>query len=107
MDHYPLMFTRLVVAVVAAACGVLTATAVEWSFDHNATRKGNIAIVDTQGKRTGGAVHGKIDLGGMTGGVRATIRARGRGIGRSEKSYFGLEFMFRYIDPATGAARWP
>ena len=101
------MFTRLVVAVVAAACGVLTATAVEWSFDHNATRKGNIAIVDTQGKRTGGAVHGKIDLGGMTGGVRATIRARGRGIGRSEKSYFGLKFMFHYIDPATGAARWP
>ena len=101
------MFGRLVVALAAAAYGVRAATAVEWSFDRNAMRKGNIAVVDTKGKRTGGAVHGKIDLGGMTGGVRATIRARGRGIGRPDKSYFGLKFMFHYIDPTTGAAMWP
>ena len=95
------------IALALAAGIAFPAVAVEWSFDHNAAREGDIAIVDTQGKRTGGAVHGKIDLGDMTGGVCATIRARGRGIGRPEKSYFGLKFMFHYIDPATGAAKWP
>ena len=80
---------------------------VSWSLGRNATREGDIAIVDTKGKRDGGAVHAKLDLGGMTGGVRATIRARGRGIGRPDKSYFGLKFMFHYADPETGAAKWP
>ena len=33
-------------------------------------------VVDAQGKRDGGAAHAKLDLGGMTGGIRATIRER-------------------------------
>ena len=98
---------RTSIAIVAAAGIAFPVAAVEWSFDHNATREGDIAVVDTHGSREGGAVHGKIDLGGMTGGVRATIRARGAGIGRPEKSYFGLKFMFHYIDPETHAAKWP
>ena len=81
--------------------------AVKWSLDRNASRSGDIVVVDTHGSREGGAVHGKIDLGGMTGGIRATIRARGTGIGRPDKSYFGLKFMFHYIDPETHAAKWP
>ena len=94
-------------AAFAAAGVAFPAAAVDWSFDQNATREGDIAVVDTHGSRDGGAVHGKIDLGGMTGGVRATIRARGQGIGRPDKSYFGLKFMFHYIDPETHAAKWP
>ena len=94
-------------ASVFESLGALPSAAVDWSFDHNAAREGDIAVVDTHGSREGGAVHGKIDLGGMTGGVRATIRARGAGIGRPDKSYFGLKFMFHYIDPETQAAKWP
>ena len=78
-----------------------------WSFDRNASREGDVGIVDTHGSREGGAVHGKLDLGGLTGGVRATIRARGSGIGRPDKSYFGLKFMFHYLDPETKSAKWP
>ena len=78
-----------------------------WSFDRNASREGDVAVVDTHGSREGGAVHGKLDLGGLTGGVRATIRARGTGIGRPDKSYFGLKFMFHYLDPETKSAKWP
>ena len=92
---------------VAAAGIAFPAAAVEWSFDRNAAREGDIAVVDTHGSREGGAVHGTLDLGGLTGGVRATIRARGAGIGRPDKSYFGLKFMFHYIDPETHAAKWP
>ena len=84
-----------------------TQPAVEWSLDRNASRSGDIIVVDTHGSREGGAAHAKIDLGGLTGGVRATIRARGVGIGRSDKSWFGLKFMFHYLDPATQAAKWP
>ncbi len=98
---------RHILVAFAAAGIALPAAAVEWSFDHNAAREGDIAIVDTHGSREGGAVHGKLDLGGLTGGVRATIRARGAGIGRPDKSYFGLKFMFHYIDPETRAAKWP
>ena len=98
---------RTLIAVVAAAGSAIPAAAIDWSFDHNATREGDIAVVDTHGSREGGAVHGKIDLGGITGGIRATIRARGVGIGRPDKSYFGLKFMFHYIDPETHAAKWP
>ena len=97
---------HILVAVVAAGMAI-PAAAVDWSFDHNAARDGDIGVVDTHGSREGGAIHGKLDLGGMTGGVRATIRARGKGIGRPDKSYFGLKFMFHYIDPETKAAKWP
>ena len=92
----------------AAAFAVFpAAAAVDWSLGCNATREGDIITIDTQGRRNGGAAHAKIDLGGMTGGVRATIRAKGRGIGRPDKSWFGLKFMFHYRDPASGAERWP
>ncbi len=94
-------------AALAASANSTASTAVEWSFDHNAARAGNIAVIDTHGRREGGAVHGTLDLGGLTGGIRATIRARGKGIGRPDKSYFGLKFMFHYIDPETRAAKWP
>ena len=94
-------------ALVAAAGIAIPAAAVDWTFDRNAARDGDIGVVDTNGSRDGGAIHGKLDLGGMTGGVRATIRARGKGIGRPDKSYFGLKFMFHYIDPETRAAKWP
>ena len=80
---------------------------VEWTPGHNAVREGDIVVIDTHGSREGGAAHAKIDLGGLTGGVRATIRARGTGIGRPDKSWFGLKFMFHYLDPATKAAKWP
>ena len=82
-------------------------SSVAWSLDRNASRSGDIIVVDTHGSREGGAAHAKIDLGGLTGGVRATIRARGAGIGRPDKSWFGLKFMFHYLDPATQAAKWP
>ena len=78
-----------------------------WSLGHNATRSGDIAVIDTHGSRAGGAVHATLDLGGLTGGLRATIRARGAGIGRPDKSWFGLKFMFHYLDPLTKAAKWP
>ena len=100
--------TFAISACLALAAGTaLSAAAVDWSFDQNAARDGDIAVVDTHGSREGGAVHGKLDLGGMTGGIHATIRARGKGIGRPDKSYFGLKFMFHYIDPETHAAKWP
>ena len=80
---------------------------VAWVLGENASRKGDVAVVDTHGARTGGAVHAKLDLGGMTGGFRATVRARGAGIGKPDKSWFGLKFMLHYVDPATKAAKWP
>ena len=95
------------VALAAAGISISAAASVEWSLGHNAVREGDVIVVDTQGSRNGGAAHAKLDLGGMTGGVRATIRARGRGIGRPDKSYFGLKFMFHYRDPASGVERWP
>ncbi len=102
------MNTHLFTAAIIAAAGIiLPAAAVEWSLGDNAAREGDVITIDTHGKRTGGAPHAKINLGGMTGGVRATIRARGRGIGRPDKSYFGLKFMFHYRDPASGVERWP
>ena len=91
----------------ASAAFRLCAADVEWSLGRNAAREGDVVVVDTRGTRSGGAAHAKLDLGGATGGVRATIRARGRGIGRPDKSYFGLKFMFHYRDPASGADRWP
>ncbi len=91
----------------ASATFRLSAADVEWSLGRNAAREGDVVVVDTRGTRSGGAAHAKLDLGGATGGVRATIRARGRGIGRPDKSYFGLKFMFHYRDPASGAERWP
>ena len=94
-------------AATAAGIAISAAASVEWTLGQNATRTGDIVVVDTNGKRTDGAAHSKIDLGDMTGGVRATIRARGRGIGRPDKSYFGLKFMFHYRDPASGAEKWP
>ena len=97
---------RMLMLAMALGC-FQAAQAVEWTLGHNATRSGDVAIVDTHGARNGGAVHAKVDLGGMTGGVRATIRARGTGIGRPDKSYFGLKFMLHYVDPATGSAKWP
>ena len=98
----------LAAAFFAAPCAVAVQTAgIEWTLGRNATREGDIVVIDTQGKRNGGAAHAKLDLGGLTGGVRATIRARGRGIGRPDKSYFGLKFMFHYRDPASGAEKWP
>ena len=102
--HFVLAFA-LAAAYVRATSAPLPA--VEWSLGHNATRSGDIVVVDTHGKLDGGAVHATLDLGGMTGGVRATIRARGRGIGRPDKSYFGLKFMFHFRDPASGAEKWP
>ena len=96
-----------VFAGIAGAVAMNCDPPANWEPGHNAAIAGNIAIVDTLGKRAGGAVHGKFDLGGMTGGVRATIRARGKGIGRPDKSYFGLKFMFRYTDPETGAVKYP
>ena len=102
------MAKRTYLIGLALAAGIaFPAVAVDWKPGHNATREGDIIIVDAQGKRDGGAAHAKLDLSGMTGGIRATIRARGHGIGRPDKSYFGLKFMFHYIDPATGAAKWP
>ncbi|MBP5544934.1 MAG: hypothetical protein ILM98_12720 [Kiritimatiellae bacterium] len=94
-------------ALVAAAGIVFPAAAIDWTLGHNATRSGDIAVIDTHGSRAGGAVHATIDLGGMTGGIRATIRARGASIGRPDKSWFGLKFMFHYFDPVTQAAKWP
>ena len=98
----------LAAAFFAAPCADAVQTAgIEWTLGRNATRTGDVIVVDTHGQRNGGAAHAKIDLGGQTGGVRATIRARGRGIGRPDKSYFGLKFMFHYRDPASGAEKWP
>ena len=94
-------------AFVVAAAWVLPVEAVEWTLGHNATREGDIITIDTHGRYNGGAAHAKLDVAGMTGGVRATIRARGTGISRPAKSYFGLKFMFHYRDPASGAERWP
>ena len=94
-------------ATLAVGIAISAAASVDWALGHNATRTGDIIVIDTQGKRNGGAAHAKLDLGGLTGGVRATIRARGRGIGRPDKSYFGLKFMFHYRDPASGAEKWP
>ena len=108
MRRQEILGAVLAAAFFAAPCAVAVQTAgIEWTLGRNATREGDVVVVDTQGKRNGGAVHAKLDLGGMTGGVRATIRARGRGIGRPDKSYFGLKFMFHYADPETGAAKWP
>ena len=98
----------LVIVASALCAGIAIAeTSVEWSLGRNAAREGDVAVVDTHGSREGGAVHGRLDLGGLTGGVRATIRARGTGIGRPDKSYFGLKFMFHYLDPETQSAKWP
>ena len=94
-------------ATLAAGIAISATASVDWTLGHNATRTGDVVTIDTQGKRNGGAAHAKIDLGGMTGGVRATIRARGCGIGRPDKSYFGLKFMFHYRDPVSGAEKWP
>ncbi len=107
MNNATIVHAIFFAAALAASANSTASTAVEWSFDLNAAQAGNTAVIDTHGSREGGAVHGKIDLGGMTGGVRATIRARGQGIGRPDKSYFGLKFMFHYIDPETHAAKWP
>ena len=96
-----------ILGAIAAAGIAFPAAAIDWTLGHNATRSGDIAVVDTHGSRAGGAVHATIDLGGMTGGIRATIRARGAGIGRPDKSWFGLKFMFHYFDPVTQAAKWP
>ena len=107
MNNATIVHVIFFAAALAASANSTAPAAVEWSFDHNAAQAGNIAVIDTHGRREGGAVHGKIDLGGLTGGIRATIRARGKGIGRPDKSYFGLKFMFHYIDPETHAAKWP
>ena len=92
---------------IATAVAALSAAAAEWSLGHNAVRDGDIITIDSHGSRAGGAAHAALDLGGMTGGVRATIRAKGTGVGRPDKSYFGLKFMLRYIDPETRAAKYP
>ena len=108
MRRQEILGAVLAAAFFAAPCAVAVQTAgIEWTLGRNATREGDIVVIDTQGKRNGGAAHAKLDLGGLTGGVRATIRARGRGIGRPDKSYFGLKFMFHYRDPASGAEKWP
>ncbi len=107
--------TASAIVLVAAAAGAIlpghagadAAATVEWTLGHNAVREGDRIIVDTHGSREGGAAHAKIDLGDVTGGVRATIRARGTGIGRPDKSWFGLKFMLHYTDPATKAVKWP
>ena len=71
------MAMRTYLIVLAVAAGIaFPAVAVDWKPGHNATREGDIIIVDAQGKRDGGAAHAKLDLGGMTGGIRATIRER-------------------------------
>ena len=108
MRRQEILGAVLAAAFFAAPCAVAVQTAgIEWTLGRNATREGDIVVIDTQGKRNGGAAHAKLDLGGLTGGVRATIRARGRGIGRPDKSYFGLKFMFHYRDPASGAENGP
>ncbi len=106
------MKIRLALAFALSAAYGMAASAplpcaVEWSLGRNATRSGDIVVIDTHGDPGGGAAHAKLDLGGLSGGIRATIRARGRGIGRPDKSYFGLKFMFHYRDPASGAGKWP
>lgn len=85
----------------------IPAAALDWTLGRNATRDGDIVVIDTGGSTAGGAAYAKIDLGGMTGGVRATVRARGKGIGRPDKSYFGLKFMFHYREAESGAEKWP
>ena len=108
MRRQEILGAVLAAAFFAAPCAVAVQTAgIEWTLGRNAAREGDVVVVDTRGTRSGGAAHAKLDLGGATGGVRATIRARGRGIGRPDKSYFGLKFMFHYRDPASGADRWP
>ncbi|MBQ2623554.1 MAG: cellulase family glycosylhydrolase [Kiritimatiellae bacterium] len=108
MRRQEILGAVLAAAFFAAPCVAAVQTAgIEWTLGRNATRTGDVIVVDTHGQRNGGAAHAKIDLGGQTGGVRATIRARGRGIGRPDKSYFGLKFMFHYRDPASGAEKWP
>ena len=97
----------LACVVAFAATGARGVGPVEWKPGRNAVCEGDRIVVDTHGSRDGGAAHATIDLGGATGGVRATIRARGAGIGRPDKSWFGLKFMLRYVDPATRAVRWP
>ena len=97
----------LITLVAAAGIAFPAAATVEWTLGHNAVRSGDIVVIDTHGSREGGAAHAKIDLGDVTGGVRATIRARGTGIGRPDKSWFGLKFMLHYTDPATKAVKWP
>ena len=101
------MMRLRLIAFAAATCAVSAAHAVAWSLGNNATRDGDIVTIDTHGMRSGGSARAKVDLGGLTGGMRATIRARGKGIGRPDKSYFGFKFMFHYRDPASGAEKWP
>ena len=98
---------RGICAAILAAWLAVPAVAVEWTPGRNATRDGDTMTIDTHGRHGGGAAHATVDLCGMTGGVRATIRARGNGISRPDKSYFGLKFMFRYTDPETGAVKYP
>ena len=43
-----------------AAWIVFPAAAVEWTLGRNATREGDIVVIDTQGKRNGGAAHAKL-----------------------------------------------
>jgi aryl-phospho-beta-D-glucosidase BglC (GH1 family) len=93
--------------IAAAVCGILPAAAVEWSMGPHASQTNGIVVVDARSDRSGGRAYAKVDLGKMTGGIRATIRARGEGIGKPDKSYFGLKFMFNYRDPASGVLKWP
>ncbi len=83
--------------------------ALDWKLGAHASRAGDIVTVDIPaGKAASGDVKCAYDLSPFDGkNVRATIKARGKGVHRPATKWLGFKFMLSYVNTATGTTQYP